>query len=161
MDHLDEVELFIFLLVVQASAHVYEVDVFSPEGGHFALHVQVFEQCEVVRFKHTKDVANWFERVGHIFFIDLLCLESTSSIQCQMSGSLLLKFIFLLLMRLCVSGLLHLEQIVLRNLDPKIGPLVLDEAMQALKDDFLLIDILGQWKELAFILLLFLPHLLV
>ena len=58
MDHLDEVELFIFLLVVQASAHVYEVDVFSPEGGHFALHVQVFEQCEVVRFKHTKDVAN-------------------------------------------------------------------------------------------------------
>ena len=58
MDHLDEVELFIFLLVVQASAHVYEVDVFSSKGGHFALHVQVFEQCEVVRFKHTKDVAN-------------------------------------------------------------------------------------------------------
>lgn len=58
MDHLDEVELLILLLVVQACAHVNKVDVFSTEGGHFALHVQVFEQCEVVRFEHTEDVAN-------------------------------------------------------------------------------------------------------
>ena len=58
MDHLDEVELLILLLVVQACAHVNKVDVFSTEGRYFALHVQVFEQGEVVRFEHTEDVAN-------------------------------------------------------------------------------------------------------
>lgn len=50
MDHFDEIKLLAFLLILQASTHVNEVDFAPSEGQKSLFHVQVLEKVEIFLF---------------------------------------------------------------------------------------------------------------
>ena len=148
VDHLDEVVLLILIVVREARAHVDKVNLSTLEGSYFGLHVQVLVQREVLRVEHGEGIADLLEGISHVFIVDWLSVGRGHFIHSVMVGGsvrgfLQLKLIFLLLVRGLVTRLLlHLKQIVSRDFDPEVGPLVLDKAFQTLANHLMIIHML-------------------
>ena len=110
--------------------------------------MQVLVQREVICVEHSEGIADLLEGISHVFIVDWLGVGRADFIHpVVVSGSvrglLQLKLIFLLLVRGLVTRLLlHLKQIVSRDFDPEIGPLVLNKALQTLANHLMIIHML-------------------
>lgn len=115
--------------------------------------MQVLEEMEVVFLEHRECVTDRLQCICHVLLTQLFCLllgcassvrcSPTSVDRCQSLGLLVLFFLFSGVV-VHILLLLHLEQVVSCDSNPKVGPFFLDKALEALSDHVLLINVLGQ-----------------